>query len=158
MTSELVIDTNVLAHCVNALEPRQADAIALVQRLSVGTQRICVDEGFDVVESRNRSVIGAEYLAHVCFGSPGHYLIQLLASQGRIRIVPKRPGREHARTINRCIRNNRDRVFVGVAWHSIDKLLVSHDFRDFAPGKRAHIFDELDVRVREASECLPLLD
>lgn len=149
-----MIDTNVLAHCANPEEPRSSAAIAFVSAIVNGTERICVDEGFSTVESQNRSVIGAEYLEHVHFGSPGHYLIQVLASRGRIRIVPKRPPSSISRAINQCIRKKRDRAFVGVAWHGADRVLVSHDFADFSISKRAHVKQRITVIVLDADECL----
>ena len=154
MLSELVIDTNVLAHCHNTIEPRAADALRLTKAIIAGNQVLCVDEGFSMEEARNRSLIGAEYLKHLRVGTPGYAMVAHLAQRKRIRSVPKRPTSSRAkRRIDQIIRNTSDRAFVGVAWHSAEHVLVSHDFTDFDQAKRDTIAREIGVEIVEAVEC-----
>jgi hypothetical protein len=152
--SEIVLDTNVLAHCYNPIEERSSDALALVELVRNSTAALCVDDGFHPDEARNRSVIGAEYRTHLAFGTPGFYLIQHLAASGRIHIYPKRGDRETSRQINRVVRDRGDRVFLGVAWNSSDKVLVSHDYTDFSADKRDHLKREIGVCIVDSRECL----
>lgn len=154
MISELVLDTNVLAHCCNPNEPRRKEALELVLAIQHSSTSLCVDDGFSIVESQNRSIIGAEYMAHLVYGSLGLYLIQFLAVNGRVRVYPKRPPHDIARRINRVIRNAHDRAFVGVAWHSSERVLVSHDYTDFDHDKRIHLSSELGVDVIDSRQCL----
>src|SRR5689334_4111585 len=130
MPSDLVIDTNVLLHAENHAEQRQAAALELIQCLLASNIAICVDEGFDPDQARNRSAIAGEYLLRLRFGSIGLNLVSTLASTGRVRQLPRRPETAKARRINQLLRNTYDRAFLGVACNSQDKILVSHDFED----------------------------
>ena len=61
MIDDIVVDTNVLAHAGNPDEARQQSSIDLVVALKAGKTSICVDAGFHLDESKNRSHIAVEY-------------------------------------------------------------------------------------------------
>jgi len=65
MLVDIVLDTNVLMHAENSQEARCEQSGNLLQAPKICTTKLCVDEGFDLNESRNRSQIGSEYLKHL---------------------------------------------------------------------------------------------
>ena len=153
MLSDITIDTNVFAHCYNPIEPRCAAALALVVAVKDGRQLLCVDDGFDIVESRNRSMIGSEYKQHLRAGSPGLSLIAFLASKGRIRVLPKRPPQDIKQAIEQAVWDTYDRVFASVAWQSSDRILASHDFLHFPDAVRSQLKLEIDLAIVDAASC-----
>ncbi len=157
MLDDVVVDTNVMLHAQNPNEGRFSDSQALLRCLLEIPISLCVDEGFDISQERNRSHIGAEYLEHLRFGSIGYTVISHLASNSRIKHLPRLAPRPVSRRINQLLRNRRDRVFLNVAYNSIDMILVSHDYIDFQQNKRDTIQDELEVSVVDASACLVFL-
>jgi len=90
MISDVVIDTNVLVHADNPMEARSAASRSLLQGLLGVNTVLCVDEGYDPDEPRNRSRIGSEYRQNLRFGSLGLAVLVHLAGQGRIRTLPRR--------------------------------------------------------------------
>lgn len=157
MASELAVDTNVFAHCYDPRESRCDAALAIVTALRMGAHMLCVDEGFHVVESQNRSKIGSEYIEHLRAGSVGLTLVAFLASSGRVKIVPRRPPLDLNKRLVRLVSDPGDRAFVGVAWHSASRILVSHDFQDFPDSVRDTIAREIGVDIIDAASCLPRL-
>jgi hypothetical protein len=157
MPSELTIDTNVFAHCYDPRNEKCMDALALVNAVKDGGHKLCVDEGFHPIEAHNRSVIGTEYVQRLRAGSPGLALVAYLASNGRVRILPRRASREVNRRLVRLVGDSGDRAFVAVAWHSADRILVSHDYADFPEHVRTSIADEFSVDIVDADICLSRL-
>ncbi len=153
MLNEIVVDTNVLAHCHNESEPRCVDALEFLEALLASEAALCADEGFSTTESDNRSLIGSEYLELLPFGSPGLNAVQFLASNDRLRFYPKRPSQAISRRVQQLLRNKKDRVFLGVAWHCESRILASHDFLDFSDEKRRTISSDLDIEVLTAADC-----
>ena len=154
MPTDLVVDTNVLVHAQNPSEQRCNDARTLLHRLLNDDTALCVDEGFNPDEALNRSSIGAEYVEHIRAGTLPYTVIAQLAMSGRVVQKPKRAPRREQKLIEQMIRNRTDRVFLGVAFNSISKVLVSHDFTDFQIQKRPSIRRALGVDVLEAAEIL----
>lgn len=72
MLEDLVIDTNVLMHANNSKEERQEDTIKFLKKLLASDTFICVDEGFDPDEAKNKSKIIGEYYQYLAVGSFGH--------------------------------------------------------------------------------------
>ena len=97
---QLVIDTNVLLHASNPEEPRFEAASLMVEELAEHTCCIAVDDGFDLVEARNASHIGSEYLARLVPGSAAMALLAILFSTSRVVEVPKNPGLAISRAVN----------------------------------------------------------
>ena len=157
MLDDVVVDTNVIAHAQNPAEARFADSEALLRCFLELHTSLCVDEGFDMDEARNQSHICSEYLQHIHFGSLGFTVISYLATNGRIKQLPRLATRTVSRRINQLLRNRMDRAFLNVACNSTEMVLVSHDYTDFQARKRTTIRKELGVRVIEASHCLGLL-
>jgi predicted nucleic acid-binding protein len=157
MLGDLVLDTNVLLHAGDPRQGRQASAQKLFAKLKTTTTKACVDEGYDQDPARNRSLIGAEYMQHLRQGSVGYALIQFLAVNGRIAVLSRHAPAQIKKQISQMIRNVRDRTFLGVAYNSQSRLLVSHDFQDFDIGKRARLRRDMGVQVVEAQDCCALL-
>lgn len=153
MLNDIVIDTNVLLHSQNPNEQRFVDSNKLIIKILNATTDLCVDEGFNDIEANNRSFIGAEYLNNINPGSTVFSFIVELGHQGRIKQLKRRASNLIHNKINQLIRNRTDRVFLNVAYNSIDRILVSHDFKDFQVLKRQKIKSELSIHVLEALEC-----
>jgi hypothetical protein len=119
-----------------------------------GTTKICVDEGFAIEESRNRSHIGSEYIKHLRFGSPSYAVIVHLFSSSRIKICTKKVKQEISKKINQQVGSKPDRVYIRVACNSLDKLLVSHDFGDIPQTVRDRLNKQIRVTIVEAKQAL----
>ena len=75
---------------VHASNPTHADhepAKLLCTLLEATKTRICVDDGFNLDESQNRSIIGKEYLDHLKPGMVGLGLVSVLAQSMRISFL-----------------------------------------------------------------------
>jgi predicted nucleic acid-binding protein len=71
----------------------------------------------------------------------------------RVTMLPKNAkDRGAAKKVTQMIRKPRDRVFLGIAYNSEEKILVSHDYEDFQASKRVDIRRELSVAVIEADK------
>lgn len=154
---DIVVDTNVLMHASNPQEPRFDAAKNFLERFVQVHTCLCVDEGFDIDESRNRSLIGGEYLDRLSPGTIGYAVISMLALDGRLSMVPTRVADPVRRKINQMIGNSRDRTFVRVAVNSGGRVLVSHDYSDFPVPIRNKINLELGVLVEDASDATTLI-
>jgi hypothetical protein len=157
MLSDVVLDTNVLMHADNPSEERQGDAIAFLEALLACATAICVDEGFDMEESRNRSLIGGEYLARLTAPSLGYQVLVQVFSQGRVVEVSTAVEDRVRRVVRRCVNKPRDRTFVRVAYNSSDRLLCSHDYDDFPPLARGELSKKLGITVGDAGQVTGLL-
>ena len=150
-----MIDTNVMLHAENAQEPRQEESIRLLTLLRECQTRLCIDEGFELDESRNRSHIGAEYLRHLTFGMLGSAIIAHSAASQRIKIVPRRVPQAVSKRIRTNVLSPPDRAYVCVAFNSIEKFLVSHDYGDIPERSRDRLRQDLGVSVVEAVVAVP---
>lgn len=127
MLADVVVDTDVFVH---AETPNEADCEAsrrFIDLLSATDTLLCFDPGFDVEESRNRSLIAGEYLASLAPGARALLLIQQCALTDRISIVDRAVPENISRALNRLVQHNKDRKFVRVAHNSQERVLVSHD-------------------------------
>ena len=154
MLNDIVIDTNVLLHAQNPNEKRFEDSSNFINKILEKKTSLCMDEGFSEDESKNKSIIGCEYLSNLQFGSIGLNLIVQLAHQQRIKQLTKKAPKRIVRKINQLIINKIDRVFLKVAYNSDEKTLVSHDYTDFQITKRQFILTDLQIQVIEACDCL----
>lgn len=153
MLADIVIDTNVFLHAVNNIEPRQQSCILMLNLLNDGTTQLCVDEGFSLEESKNRSHIGQEYITHLRAGSIGYALVGHLARSGRVSILPRRVPATVSRHITTQIRKGPDRTYVYVAYNSMGKTFASHDFNDIPTTVRTRIQRAIAVRIVDAAEA-----
>jgi len=153
---DIVVDTNVLVHASNEAHPYCHASLAFLSTLLAGTTVLCVDEGFSADESKNASLIGAEYTQHLVFGMPGYAVVQALASTDRLKQVARSVPDNVRRAVKRLVpRNSRDRTFVHVAFNSTDRLLVSHDFDDFGGDIRKKLRQSLGVSIVIADDATP---
>lgn len=152
--NDIVIDTNVLMHAQNPNEKRFGDSSVLINTILISNTDLCVDEGFSEEEGRNKSLIGSEYIDNLYFGSLGFSLIVDLVQQNRIKPLKRRAPQKIARKINQILSNKKDRIFLNVAFNSVEKVFVSHDFADFQMPKRNKILSDFTIRVIEACDCL----
>lgn len=154
MLNDVVIDTNVLVHAQNPNEQRFEDSTNLIDTILDSNTDLCVDEGFSEEEAKNKSAICSEYFDQLCFGSLGFTLIVQLAHQNRIKQLGRRAPHQISRRINQILRKKSDRNFLNVAYNSVEKVLVSHDFIDFQQPKRDRILSNFHIHVIEACDCL----
>jgi predicted nucleic acid-binding protein len=156
MLVDVVVDTNVWAHADNPIESRQADSIAFLRQLLATDTELCVDPGFSLTESQNRSRIGSEYLTHLSALPFASAALAALANSGRIAFVSTKVSDGVRRTINRVVRDPSDRVFVKVAHNSGARLLCSHDYTHLPAAVRSTLRG-FHVDVLSAGEALPRL-
>ena len=150
---DVVVDTNILAHSGNPSNASFDAARHFLLDLLRSSTAWCMDPGFSLIESQNRSRILSEYLATVPPTDLGLQVLARLAATGRITIVD-RPTRSVRGQIRRLVPGNPgDRVFVEVAYGSTDHVLVSHDESDFHPECRAQLRERLGVIVLDAATC-----
>lgn len=153
MLSELVVDTNVLLH---ADDPRQAhcdDAQALLRDLLEGKTCLCVDEGFDLDEARNQSLIGGEYFSRLAASSTASAVLAELFSTGAVHFVSRTVTRAVKKNIEQTVRKKRDRTFLFVAHNSDGKVLCSHDYEDMQKAKRRFLKAKTGVEVLRVADA-----
>jgi hypothetical protein len=114
---------------------------------------LAIDEGFSIDSSKNRSLIGSEYLEKLVPGTlPFQALIQL-AQMGRISVFKSSLNAQTAKKLNQLVANKRDRTFIKVCTNSSGRLFVSHDFDDFPKQKRELLEKILAIEIMESAEC-----
>ena len=147
MLADIVVDTNVFLHAEDQRQASCTQARELIRLLRTCATSLCLDEGFDLDEARNRSQIGSEYLKHLRFGTAGFALVDHLAKSGRLRLLPRSVPQQVAKVINRHVGKGPDRVYVRIAYNSQEKFLASHDFDDIPDGARNKLLNTLHIRV-----------
>jgi hypothetical protein len=159
MLADIVVDTNVFMHAGDAREPRRRQAEDLLRALqqTTCTTLLCVDEGFDLNEARNKSHIGSEYLKHLRFGTLALAVITNLAGSLRIKPVPRGVAPNVSRQITQQGVRGVDRTFVQVAYNSQDKTLACHDFDDLPNTVRARLRAKIGVAILAADQALAVL-
>lgn len=150
MLATIVIDADVFMHSENPTVPLRADCKQLLTRLLAGTTKLCVDEGFDLDESKNRSHIGHEYLTRVRQVSPAFAVIVLMGTRGRIIKIERHIEYSVSRIVCRNVADKSDRVYVRVAYKSASKTLVSHDSAAYPQKTKQILRTALNVRVLDA--------
>jgi hypothetical protein len=158
MLSDVVIDTNVWAHADNPNEGRQADALDFVTALLNATTSLCVDEGFSLIESDNRSKVGNEYLTHLVALPIASAALATLAGSGRLAFLDVRVPDAVHQMINRLVHDPTDRIFVKLAFRTPRRaccaLMTSRTFHPLrAKLKRVSV---TVFSAKEAAEQLAL--
>ena len=159
MLADVVIDTNVFVHADDKRQTRRNDSRSVMHALlGCGTQ-LCVDPGFSTVPSKNRSLIGHEYIKHIRAPMLGYAVLTALGVAGRIVAKPNTlRSKEQRQARQRLLPANAgDRRFLTVAANSAERILVSHDYTDFTKTTRKEIKRIFDVSVVEAVDCHPKL-
>ena len=155
MIEDVVVDTNVFVHSDNPGVDEFESSLRFMNRLLESLVALCIDDGFNVDESKNRSLIGNEYFKHIK-GTLAKSVLAHLAQNQRIKVVGKSVEHSQRKLILQSVSNKRDRNFLFVALNSSSKHLVSHDFRDFNKSKRKFINKKVGVIFATASECCVL--
>lgn len=151
MLVDLVVDTNVLLHADDPRQSQQTVAYNLLQDLlSCGTA-LCVDDGFDIDEARNASLIGGEYFERLSATHTATAVIAHLFATGRVKFVSRSVPTPVKKCIEQCVRKKRDRTFLAVAHNSTERILCSHDFEDMQEAKRKHLKSTTAVVVLAAA-------
>jgi len=121
------------------------------------TTKLSIDDGFSLDPSKNRSLIGGEYLAKLVPGTLPSVVLTQLALTGRVKVFQSTVNAQSAKKLNQLVANKRDRTFVKVCANSDGKVLVSHDFDDFPAPKRKVIGKIFGLDIVEAVHCAPKL-
>ena len=153
MLDDIVVDANVMMHAHDPGELRQKSCQQLLRKFLVCKTKLCVDEGFDLTEAKNRSHIGSEYLKHLRFGMLGHEIVAHLATTGRVKILSRGVPQNVSKHIRTQIGKGPDRTYVQVAYNSNDKTLASHDFKDIPQPVRGRLQSQIAVMVLAAEEA-----
>jgi len=155
--ADIVLDTNVLMHADDPEEIRHQMSRALLRELSTCATHLCVDEGFDVNEANNRSIIGSEYLKHLRFGMFGYELVRHLASSLRVKQVPRKVPQRVSAHIQRQVPQGPDRTYLRVAYNSENKTLACHDFDDVPNAVRVRLQKAIGLEILDAEAATALL-
>jgi hypothetical protein len=156
MLDTIVIDADVFMHSENPQALQQNDSKLLLSSLLVSTTKLCVDEGFELEESKNRSKIGCEYLTHVRHVSAAFAIIVKLGTSGRILKLSRTVDQNTGRVICRSVSDKSDRVYVRVAYNSASQVLASHDTTAYPTKAKGNIQQRIGVRVVDAATARQL--
>jgi hypothetical protein len=157
MLADLVIDTNVLMHADDPRQAHQAEAQALLQDLLAGRTVLCVDDGFDTNESKNRSLIGGEYFERLTAAHTATAIIAQLFGNGAVHFVSRSVAQAVKKSIEQSVRKKRDRTFLAVAHNSDGQVLCSHDYEDMQTKKRKFLKTKVGVDVLVVADVRTLL-
>jgi hypothetical protein len=159
MLIDIGLDTNVLMHADDPREPRMQMSRDLLTALQsqTCTTHLCVDEGFDLDEAKNRSQIGSEYLEHLDFGMLGRAVVADLASSPRVKQVSRGVPANVSKKIHMQVSKGPDRTYIRVAFNSDDKTLACHDFGDVPATVRTRLHKAIGVHILEAEAALAAL-
>ena len=152
MPIDLTIDTCVLMHASDKRQPHQEAASQLINRILNSDIIICVDEGFVLEFSLNKSHIGAEYLEHLRFGTLGYILVATLAAKRRVKELPRRTKDNRDKIIRQLVFDSTDRKFLAVACNSSSHILYSHDGGFVNTPTRHGAATRLSVKILTAGE------
>jgi hypothetical protein len=154
MLVDIVLDTNVLMHADNDKEARCQMSRDLLAELQACATHLCVDEGFDLDEAKNRSQIYSEYLEHLRHGMLGFALVAHLARSHRVKIVSRGVPPHVSKKIYTQVSSGPDRTYVKVAFNSDGKTLACHDFGDVPGTVRTRLRKAIGVHVLDAGAAL----
>lgn len=157
MLADIVIDVNVFMHASDPRQAHQKVAENLIRKLRECATHLCIDEGFDIDESKNRSAIGAEYLKHLRTGSLAFALVVHLGSNERIKIVSRKVPQAIAKKITQQVGKGPDRTYLRVAYNSKARTLSSHDFGDLPDTVRRRLGKAIKVSILDVTSALAAL-
>src|SRR6266511_135788 len=139
-------------HAENRESPDQDASRQLIHDLRSCDTALCVDEGFDADEARNRSGIAGEYFEHLPHGALGLVLIYECALDGRVRSIPSRIDASANRAVNRLVWDRSDRKFVKVSINSEEHVLVTHNSSHFMPAE-SELRSRFSIELLDAYAC-----
>ncbi|MDQ1097572.1 MULTISPECIES: hypothetical protein [Chryseobacterium] len=149
---DIVIDTCTLVHANNPDSKYFEDSVIFIEKMLKNSINCVVDEGFSIESSDNKSYIGLEYIKHLQPSSLGYNLIISLIMSERLIFVSNKIPNVHKKYIEQIIKNKKDRMFLRVSYNSSEKILASHDFKDYKTKKRGTIKKEINISIVTASE------
>lgn len=149
---EVVVDTNVFVHANNTGVTFCASAREALCNIDQQGIIICLDDEFDIVESRNRSWIGSEYFKHIRIGTFGYAILLKIIMRGNIRQIFKDKYLRFKRQFRQIVRDNVDICFLLVALGCASHILVSNDFEDFQQPKRSKIRKQYGISIISSRE------
>lgn len=135
--SDVVIDTNVLAHSANSTSHYHADALEfLIAVVDQGERYWVLDDNGKAAPLLETSLLWSEYQQTLAPTSVAMILFQQMLAGGRVCFAT-RPGEEVRNRIRRLVPGNaKDRVVLGAAVQSGSKWLVTNDEADFSDSVR----------------------
>src|ERR1700723_3316923 len=89
MLIDVVLDTNLLMHADDKRQDHREECMRLLVDLESGKTSLCVDEGFDIDESKNKSLIGGEYFERLTAAHTATSFIAYLFQSGRVVFVSR---------------------------------------------------------------------
>ena len=150
--NDIVIDTNVLLHTSNTKNKYYQSANKTLNLVLKKDLFLCVDDVFNIIESRNTSVIGSEYHSKIRSGTFAYaFLIDRLSKEKYV-IIEKKKFNNIKKELIKNIKNRHDITFVIVAYGSQDKKLVSNDYDDFNKENRKYISKKFQVSILDSDE------
>ena len=155
--SDIVLDTNIMVQANNPALPNNKSSVSFLKKIVPSTVQLCVDEGFDLVESKNRSQIGRKYVEHVRFGMLGYAVLATLAQNGRIKIISKTVPSQISRQIRQMVNDVSDHVFARITYNSDEKYLASHDMAAYPLDSRPNIERGIGITILLADEAEQLI-
>jgi hypothetical protein len=144
-------------HADDERQDHREDCRHLLQELRDGTTSLCVDEGFDLDESKNRSLIGGEYFERLTATHTATAVIAYLFASERVQFVPRKTPAAVKKCIEQCVRKKRDRTFLVVAHNSDEQVLGSYDYEDMSAKKRRHLEVKTGVRIVDAPQVRAMM-
>lgn len=157
--NDIVVDTNVLVHTNNTNTHYNKSAIETLKYIQRYNIQICVDDVFDIDESKNTSVIGHEYIKHIRSGTFAYaFLLERIFARKIVQIRKKEFGgvkrKLNRKVINKEMTNTHDITFVIVTYGSSSKLLISNDYDDFNEVIRKYVLNEFSVSILDSDEYM----
>jgi hypothetical protein len=155
--SDIVIDTNVLVHTNNENNHFNKSAVSTLTIVRNRELSICVDDVFNIDESKNTSIIGHEYIKHIRQGTLAYaFLLDRILKRKIVQIVKKDYNKVKQKLNRKIIHGDmnkpHDIAFVIVAYGSNDKLLISNDYGDFTDDIRQYVADSFSVSILDSDE------
>ena len=155
--NDIVIDTNVLLHTNNTKNNYWQSANETLKLVLQRNLFICVDDVFNINESKNTSVIGHEYFTHIRHGTYAYYFLLDRLNNKKIKPIIKKNHVNVKRELSKMIKkgeikNRHDITFVIVAYGSQDKTLISNDHDDFNNENRKYISRKFQVSILDSDE------
>jgi predicted nucleic acid-binding protein len=157
--NDIVVDTNVLVHTNNTNTHYNVSAIKTLRHIKQFDMYICVDDVFNIDESKNTSIIVHEYIKHIRIGTFAYtFLLERILTR-KISQIRKKDFSCIKRKLNRKIidkkmTNTHDIAFVIAAYGSNTKILVSNDYADFNELIREYVFNEFSVSILDSDEYM----
>jgi len=137
--NDIVVDTNVFMHANNDKIKFCKSSKEFIGYLSNCNILLCLDDGFDPVQSKNQSHIAHEYFTHIRHGEFAYGILLKILSSKNYKIIKKSQYKKYKKLVNQCIRNTFDRIFICIAIVSDSKLFISNDFEDLDLQKRKYL-------------------